>query len=84
MKSAEVGYVIEVGDVVELKQFGRVVWTARVSRVTPKRAYVRFNELAEGFGPRVVDANWRIGAYDNFSRPDVYRVIKAADFAQGH
>jgi hypothetical protein len=52
MKYAEDGYVIQVGDIIEATSY---IGKRRheVMRVTPKRAYVQYNERVEGVFPRV-------------------------------
>lgn len=53
MKEAVEGYEIKVGDRIRSKSWLRETeW--EVYRVTPKRAYIKYNEVAEGKFPRIV------------------------------
>lgn len=79
MKCAEEGYVLQVGDWIEKVSCGMVMGYLRISRVTAKTAYVRYNEKVEAKAPRVYSGSmrWRLGAY---TRAMSYYPIKAADF----
>ena len=81
MKYAEDGYEIQVGDVVEVVERLGLTYHRRVKRVTKTMAITRINHRAEkryrrkvgSFGPRPVPKiEWDT---------NIYRVIKAADYA---
>ena len=52
MKEAEAGYEIQVGDIIQIESFVKTSHH-KVHRVTPKRAYMRWNDVAEGIFPRI-------------------------------
>lgn len=79
MKYAEEGYEIQVGDYIENRLFNLSVSRWRVHRVTPKFAYVRYNEHCEERCPRVYRGiGFRLGPYQRDQH--IFSVIKRADF----
>lgn len=76
---APTGHVIQVGDRVACFASGSLVWRQPVTRVTPKRAYVRNNDVSESWGPRVYDTfGWRMGSYTSQTRNITYQVLVRA------
>ncbi len=74
MNEAKYGYLIQVGDII--KSIGPMAsneW--KVHRVTPKFAYVKYNDIAEGKFPRVYGfafqslpkQQWRTTSYKVFT-----------------
>lgn len=69
MKKAPEGHCINVGDIIVAKHsFGNNKW--EVKRVTPKYAFVMYNDTAEGKFPRIFDFGFQSFPKDNWNTTD--------------